>query len=209
MSKLRNAIKLATNIASKKVPFKKETDFEEKLVSIFEFKGKLLNLLDQCLWRSADGSLSDPEIRIALNVFSIPPSETNYDIDVDYLVSLDESKLDLVIEILTSLQTVFKEISNVKRVYGDFEEEVVEVDFERECETIDQEEEYERFEDSIAYRYLFLKLVTDAKIVTNPVLRHLLEKEGERLGIAVKNPLHSTNHSNYEKVMKMMMMSSF
>ena len=54
------------------------------------------------------------------------------------------------------------------------------------------------------------KLRYAIKLATNIANKKIpFKKEGERLGIAVKNPLHSTNHSNYEKVMKMMMMSNF
>ena len=173
MSKLRETIKIANKVLNIRVPYKKNQNSKEALQSILTLDGSLLAFLDQVFWHVDIDALSDDDMRTVCSTFRRVKDDEFilYEVDTDYFLSLSEEELGKTNGCLKKIHDSLKEIEGIVRIEKDKEtnEETVEND------------EYENFEDSDIYKFMLCRLTADQKLLANPVLRNLIEKECRRL----------------------------
>lgn len=177
MSKLRETIKIANKVLNIRVPYKKNQNSKEVLQSILTLDGSLLAFLDQVFWHVDIDALSDDDMRTACSTFRRVKDDESvlYEVDTDYFLSLSEEELGKANSCLKKIHDSLKEIEGIVRIEKDKETEEEKVNY-----TVN-DKEYENFEDSEIYKFMLCRLTADQKLLANPVLRNLIEKECRRL----------------------------
>ena len=183
MSKLRETIKVANRLLTVRVPYRKNSESKEILQSILTLDGSILAFLDQVFWHVDIDALSDDDMRTVCATYKRVTDENDikYEVDTDYFLSLSDDQLAIASGCLKKIHDSLKEIEGIVKLEEDASTKEEKVTYTA------NKDDYEEFEDSEIYKFMLCRLTGDSKIMSNPVLRLLIEKECRRLKLPIMN----------------------
>lgn len=183
MSKLRETIKMANRLINIQVPYRQKDDSKEILQSILTLDGSILAFLDQVFWHVDIDALSDDDMRTVCATYKRVNDEENvkYEVDTDYFLSLQDDQLAIACQCLKKIHDSLKEIEGIVKIEKDDKTKEERVTYTA------NKDDYEEFENSEMYRFMLCRLTGDSKLMSNPVLRNLIEKECHRLKLPIMN----------------------
>ena len=183
MSKLRETIKIANRLLNVRVPYRKNSESKEILQSILTLDGSILAFLDQVFWHVDIDALSDDDMRTVCATYKRVTDEEDikYEVDTDYFLSLSDDQLAIANQCLKKIHDSLKEIEGIVKIEKDTSTKEEKVTYTA------SKDDYEEFEDSEIYKFMLCRLTGDSKIMSNPVLRLLIEKECRRLKMPIMN----------------------
>ncbi len=181
MSKLRETIKVANRLLNIRVPYRKNSESKEILQSILTLDSSILAFLDQVFWHVDIDAMTDDDMRTVCATYKRvkEEGEVRYEVDTDYFLSLEDSQLATANQCLKKIHDTLKEIEGIVKVEENTDTKEDEVKY-----TVNKED-YEEFEDSEMYKFMLCRLTGDPKMMSNPVLRNLIEKECRRLKLPI------------------------